>query len=490
MHPMNRLAWLVLLAVGAAATGGADPPTDAPLPIAEFLSKGPTESADGQPRGGDCNACDANCDSLHDLADVAPFVAIMIDGAPGCSPCAGDLDASNSVDGGDVQLFVDCLLAPPVSTGACCLGAGDCIVTAEMDCAGVWLGAESECSAAACAFGQLTAFRPQHGTGYFPFTRTEVSEADEESAATGPGIRVNHPGDTDPAGEDDLIELRINTTQVGIPLAIRRTHPALRLWSTRTKLAGSEVSFVNDRTSDLALNAGSATLWVEWAAAAHGESDLLLEPSAASFTLDAVRFHSFRSIVTALGGEGQVPSIPVDANNGTFVVAIALYQRGFDVHQFDEDNVSADGSGAVYNEIVTAIRDRLVGEVSIFGYSHGGGSTHDLSERLDNDRAGIGAFEIAATSYVDAVENDSDIDMQQELRRPPSTGYHANHFQIGDLFEDLLLDGGPVSNSEPPPTGLNVETTPWGAGSTHFQVDDFLNVRNFIESNIATRVTP
>ena len=31
------------------------------------------------------------------------------------------------------------------------------------------------------------------------------------------------------------------------------------------------------------------------------------------------------------------------------------------------------------------------------------------------------------------------------------------------------LDGGPVPDSNPPPTGLDVETTPWGAGATHFE---------------------
>ena len=41
-------------------------------------------------------------------------------------------------------------------------------------------------------------------------------------------------------------------------------------------------------------------------------------------TLDKVKFHTFRSIVTALGGENQVPTVPVDANHGTFQIAIAL----------------------------------------------------------------------------------------------------------------------------------------------------------------------
>jgi hypothetical protein len=191
----------------------------------------------------------------------------------------------------------------------------------------------------------------------------------------------------------------------------------------------------------------------------------------------------------ALGGEDQVPSVPVDPNHGTFVVGIALYGRGYDVHMHDEDDVAADGSGAAFDEVVDAVSHRMVDQVAIFGYSHGGGSTYDLADRLDNDRPGIGVFEIRATSYVDGVENDSDFDVQQELRRPPSSGYHANQYQVGSLA-DFFLDGGPVPNSDPPASGLNVETTPWGAGATHFVVDDYPQVRSFIETNFTIWLTP
>lgn len=47
-----------------------------------------------------------------------------------------------------------------------------------------------------------------------------------------------------------------------------------------------------------------------------------------------------------------------------------------------------------------------------------------------------------------------------------------------------------MPNSDPPPSGLNVETTPWGAGATHFLVDDYVEVRNFIENNLVIRLTP
>ncbi len=467
----------LLLAIHLSATGAAG--EDLPAPIADVAVA--TRS---------CDPCDANCDSLRDQFDIPPFVDVLVLGASGCAVCTADVDENGILDGRDIQPFIDCLLTPQ-PMGACCTGADACALTTQSGCTGIWFGAESTCQLNSCRFGNLTAYRPQHGAGYFPFAKTAVSEADEENAASGPGIRINSPGDSDPFGEDDLVELLIENNQPGIALALRRTNSALRVWTTRTKSPGTEIPFTNDRTDALALAGGGTALtaWVEWAANAHGNGELQLEPFDGAFPMDTIRFHTFSSIVMALGGEDQVPVVPTDANHGTFVVANALYARGYDVHIHDEDDVAADGSGPVFNEVLNAIGSRRVDKVSIFGYSHGGGSTHDLAERLDNDRPGIGLFEIVVTSYVDAVENDSDVDISQERRRPPSTAYHANHYQVGG-FADFFLDGGPVPNSDPPPSGLNVETTAWGAGATHFLVDDYSQVRGFIEVNLALRLTP
>ncbi len=407
-----------------------------------------------------------------------------------CSLCAGDPDGDGLPTGGDIQPFVACLLTA-AELGACCESGVDCHLSAEADCQGAWFGAGSDCLPDPCVAATLTAHRPQHGAGYFPFSKTPVAEADEEDDALGPGIRINTPGDSDPAGEDDLIELTVSVAPPGAAVALARTDAALGVWTTPTKTPGTEIPFAGDKTAALPIGPGESdlTLWVEWQAAAHGLADLHVEPANVAAPLDTLRFHTFRGIVMALGGEGQVPSVPVDPNHGTFVVATALYGQGFDAHIHDEDDVAADGSGPVYDEAVTAIQARLVEEVAIFGYSHGGGSTYDLADQLDLNRAGIGVFEIVFTSYVDSVENDSDIDTAMELRRPPSTAYHANHYQVGTLA-DFFLDGGPVPDSNPPPTGLNVETTPWGAGATHFLVDDYVQVRAFIEANLILAAIP
>jgi len=334
----------------------------------------------------------------------------------------------------------------------------------------------------------LTAYRPQHGAGYFPFARTRVPEAFEEDALRGPGIRVNGAGESDPAGEDDLIELEVERVLARSSFVLERGGAELSVWRTRTKTPGSELAFTGNRSAVLDFGgADVVTLWVERTGGAGGDLALVLRALEPDRVVDRLLFHAFQGLVVALGGEDQVPGLPLDPNHGTYVVATELYELGYDVLMRDEDQVGADGSGAVYTEVVNAIQQRGVSELAVFGYSHGGGSTHDLAERLDLFRGSIGTFTLEFTSYVDGVQNDSDVDLDRELRRPPASAFHANHYQRG-TFADFFLDGGPVPLSEPPPSGLDAETTAWGVGTTHFLVDDFGEVRDFIQAGLAARL--
>jgi hypothetical protein len=440
---------------------------------------------------------------LARLGELAMLLALAV-GSPvraddACPFACGDLNGDGGIDLADYDLLAECFGQTPDTSTACSCSDMDGSGAIDLRDFALYAlvfdrssdEAPPDCTGAVGSAAELTAYRPGHGGGYAPFLRTAVADADEDSETRGPGIRINAPGDSDPSGEDDLIEVEVTIDRPGAQVALRRSDPALQVWTTRNKQPGSQIAFVNEKSGALPFlpSAVQLTLWVEWASAAHGTADLLLEPPAVSTIKDALTFHTFHGIVVALGGEGQVPSDPADPNSGTFVIATALYRQGYDVHMFDEDGVAADGSGVVYNEVVNAVRNRGVSQVGIFGYSHGGGSTYDLADRLDINRPTIGVFEIEFTSYVDSVSNDSDLDIAQELRRPPSSAYHVNHYQHGSFFENLGLDGGPVPNSVPPPTGLDVETTPWGAGATHFDVDDFVQVRAFIETSLTPRVT-
>ena len=420
--------------------------------------------------------------------------------APGTCPFScGDLTGDSAIDLTDHGQFASCMGQPPGSSQECLCsdmdGSGAIDLRDFALLAAVFEQVSDEmppgCTGTVGSTADLTAFRPQHGGGYAPFARTPVSDVDEESADLGPGIRIHQPGDVDPAGEDDLIEVELVIDPAGAELALRRGVDALKVWTTHDKQAGTEITFTGDKTDLLPFGAGQTqmTLWIEWESTSYGIAELYVEPVSSAVVKDTLVFHTFHGIVAALGGENQTPADPADPNTGTFVVATELYRMGYDVHMFDEDNVSADGSGIAFDEVVNAIQNRGVDEVAIFGYSHGGGSTYDLADLLDISRPMIGVFDINFTSYVDAVSNNSDLDTAQELRRPPSSAYHLNHYQNGVFFQDFGLDGGPVPDSNPPPTGLDVETTAWGADATHFEVDDFFEVRDLMELTLVPRVT-
>jgi hypothetical protein len=346
---------------------------------------------------------------------------------------------------------------------------------------------------------EMTGFRPQSEAYGVPLQRTAVPH--DQQVSPGVGIRINGDDDDgngvadfdDPAvaGENDLIEVVLMVSPPvapeGLEYVLARISGEPRVWEQSTKTAellGAGDSVVLDFAS------GPRTVWVEKTTG--GSAELALQArrigDQAVVAADTMQFYSFTSVVIALGGEGQVPADPPlePDNHGTFQVAITLYQRGYDVHMYDEDVVVGNGAGAAYDEVVSAVRDRGVSSIAIYGYSHGGGSTNDLAARLVDNAGTIGAFSIDFTAYVDGIDNDSDIDIGTETELPPSTRYHANYYENPGcgIFE---LCGGPISGAD---FDLNVNTTAWGATLGHFTIDDASNVLDGIRDQLETNVTP
>ena len=116
--------------------------------------------------------------------------------------------------------------------------------------------------------------------------------------------------------------------------------------------------------------------------------------------------------------------------------------------------VEADGSGAVYDEIVNAIQNRSVTNLALYGFSHGAGSIYDLSERLEANRSSIGDFELLFTGYIDAIENDSDVDLDPEVRLPIGTQYHVNYYQ-SSIFWWIWGDSVPGADVDELVTGVS-----------------------------------
>ena len=329
---------------------------------------------------------------------------------------------------------------------------------------------------------QMTAYRQQSAGYGAPFQRLAVPDALEESP--GAGIRANGDddnGNSTPdrdelatvSGENDLIEVTLSvspaTAPVGYEYALVRSNVNIKVWSASLKTA--TILGANAEQVLPFGGGGTLTVWVESPNGGAAGLELHARPAGGGATLasDTIQFYPFTSVIIALGGEGQGPSDPPDSNHGAFNIAKSLYAQGYDVHMYDE--------------VVNAVQLRGIGIVYIFGYSHGGGSTYDLAERLDINRASIGTFTMPYSAYIDGIENDSDIDLDSERRRPLTSAYHVNYYQRSDF----LIKGNSITTGGAE-VDINVNSTPWGGGLVHGSIDDHANVRSGVLDPLLLRV--
>jgi hypothetical protein len=340
---------------------------------------------------------------------------------------------------------------------------------------------------------QLTAFRPQSEGYGSPFQRRAVPIS--ENISPGVGVRINGDDDNnngtadfaDPSvsTENDLVEVTVQTVPfpppAGFEYVLRRSDPGIAVWGVANK--SGPILVGGDSETVLSSGGTTRTIWVERGIGGDTLLELVARSTAdgTTVTTASVRLFAFTSVIIALGGENQSPSDPPNSNHGMFQVASALYGLGYDVHMYDEDDVNSSGHGPAYDEVVRAITGRGIGLVAIYGYSHGGGSTHDLAERLDADRSTIGTFTIPYTGYVDAIRNGSDIDIASETRRPPSAQYLVNYYERNDF----LIRGNSVGGAD---VNVNVNSTPWGDDLGHGEIDDHPNVRAGILDPLLERV--
>jgi hypothetical protein len=212
--------------------------------------------------------------------------------------------------------------------------------------------------------------------------------------------------------------------------------------------------------------------------------------------IDVITFHSFQGLTIVLGGLNQVPASITHPNHGMFLVADNLYQEGYDVYKYDEDEVGSSwgpgpgGEGIVYDVIASAINDRMVTDLVIMGYSQGGGSTYNLSVLLNQRRqqGHLGAYNLAFTAYIDAVSDQSNL---AETRLPIGTMWHLNLYQLSDEpfdVDPLELDGDTVTGSA---EQYNVETQlPFLLDAiTHFDIDQNSLVTEWLEMRYRQNAT-
>jgi hypothetical protein len=186
--------------------------------------------------------------------------------------------------------------------------------------------------------------------------------------------------------------------------------------------------------------------------------------------------------VVLFEGEFGVPSDP--PGGGISTLALAAYTNGYDVHVYDEPDLfeTPNTEDAAFAEIDSAVENRGVTAVAIIGYSHGGGSTYNVSVRLDADAT---AFNLAFTAYIDAISQPL-ANMTAENRRPVRSAFHVNYYQVaqGNDFP-LYLDGTP---SVPAGAGFEDNVDDPTITESHTTIDDAPVVQDGIRTRLFQQV--
>jgi len=197
-------------------------------------------------------------------------------------------------------------------------------------------------------------------------------------------------------------------------------------------------------------------------------------------------------MVIGLSGEQFGEAVVGDSGSyltsGLFrYTATNLYNEGYDSYYFNEDVVDSNqmstvaGSGPLFDLIRESVNSRLVSHLTIYGHSHGGGSTYDLAAYFNQQKTQFTHnFQLDMTAYIDAIGQNS---ILAETRYPPpKTQYHVNYYEPGSW-----LHGRPVNGA----TNINVDNVGWldptdGSLLRHGSIDDSPDLNADLQSKIET----
>ena len=336
-------------------------------------------------------------------------------------------------------------------------------------------------------FGNLSplirVYRPQVLTGAIPWSLPRSARVIPrfQIKIDGVGIRENRDDDNGNyvpdfldqipvVGENDLIEVEYLSPQIpeGFDLVIR-TPFGLKVWAfpDRDGLVAGSAS----ETVVPARLWPPRSYWVEcvgsiWYQNRNLEFVLRPKEGGEDVSIYKIPFDKFGVFLIGLSGETPIVGDRVKAAqaNGMFHVSRILYLSGFNIAYYDEDMVVGrglnTGLGRPFQEVREQIKHCGIYSVGIFGHSRGGGATHNLSWRLEDERRIIDAvtdFTIRYTAYVDAIKADS---FESEDRFPPAARFLLNYYQtVARLFEGNLR-GTSVVGAE------NHDLTEMGFGHT------------------------
>ncbi len=267
------------------------------------------------------------------------------------------------------------------------------------------------------------------------------------------------------ANENDLIYVNLQLTHLvswlranGFPVSLKRSNAAINVWGTKEKTGPILVG--NDTYELIPPPDGSSYfIWVEWVSPVAVTSTLELWVGATK--VDQLVFHPFSTVVIGFVGENQTAG---DMKNGMTQIVDKLYNSAYDAYIFDEDDPQFDldfeseevaidfpfGAGdpadLAIKEVKSAVTERGVTQVSIMGYSHGGGASYVLADRMTTEMPPGATYTIPFTAYIDGVKKRS---VFAETRKPPNSDNHYNVWQhrFGALPGIQFIQGASVAGS-------------------------------------------
>lgn len=334
-------------------------------------------------------------------------------------------------------------------------------------------------------------FRPQtEGVGYgAPFPRTSVPESTEDSV--GVGIRRN--GDDDNANnivdssfadtanlqENDLVEVELlMPTLSGVKYWLLRGNDNISVWSNADKTGPLLTTVGGPLEVQLAAPSSGNTrkVWVEWTKLGTGADLSSLQLDLRTSTgnpatnnipvkIDSLRIYPFHGIALAFGGNDKVP---LDPASGPFLMAMSLYDDGYDVHAYEATSGNVD---AAAQEVRAAVDRRGVTQVAMLGHSYGGGAIYEVAAALATTPP-AGTWSIVFTAYQDAIELDSLMVPVSQL--PAGTMYHVNYYQTNPGLTN------PVGMAITGAVNVYLGATQWGASLVHTQMDNDAEVMSRI----------
>jgi hypothetical protein len=328
----------------------------------------------------------------------------------------------------------------------------------------------------------ITAYRPTTELPAYgnPFQRHEVPDDLEESP--GAGIRVN--GDTESsANENDLIEVQLDVAPFPIPSGLtyilKRNNSNIRVWDSQTM--GSAL-LDSGTEATITTSSSPMSVWVENPSGGSADLELIARSGTTDVCSDKIHFYPCSSVVVLFEGEFGAPSDP--PGSGISTLALAAYTNGYDVHVYAEPDLfeTPNTEEAAFAEIDSAVENRGVTAVAIIGYSHGGGSTYNVSVRLDADAT---AFNLAFTAYIDAISQPL-ANITAENRRPVGSTFHVNYHQVAQMNDaPLFLDGAP---STPAGAGFEDNVDDPTITESHTTIDDAPVVQDGIRTRLFQQV--